>query len=361
VRIAKVVQRDVPFNVEAIGNVEAYSSVAIKSRIAGQIREVQVRDGQDVKPGDLLFALDDEPFLEQIRLAEANIARDRAMEKQAEANVARDEAEARTARGQAEPYERLTKLGIVAKEQAEQIRTQSEAAEASLEANRAAIESARAALRADEARLAEAKLQLSYTKIYAPISGRAGFVAVKLGNLVKENDTVSLVTILQIQPIYVTFAVPEQTLNEVRSRLSTGRLPVQAFVEGEEESAVSGVLSSVDNTVDPTTGTIKLKAEFANAGTRLWPGQFVNVRLQLRTEQRALVVPSRAVQTGPEGPFAWFVGPGLTAEVRKLNVTRSQGELAVVAEGLAEGDTVVTDGQLRLTPGAKVQVQEAAP
>ena len=177
----------------------------------------------------------------------------------------------------------------------------------------------------------------------------------------KENDTVSLVTILQIRPIYVTFAVPEQTLNEVRSRLARGKLPVHAFVEGEEDQAVTGTLASVDNTVDPTTGTIKLKAEFPNAGTKLWPGQFVNVRLQLRTEQNALVIPARAVQTGPEGAFTWLVRPDQTVEVRKLSVTRSQGEIALVTSGLAVGESVVTDGQLRLTLGAKVQVQEATP
>ena len=356
VRVAKVARQSLPYEIQAIGNVEAYSSVAVKSRVEGQMLKVHISDGQDVLEGQLLFELDPIPFQEEVRLAEANIARDIAAEKQAEANVARDIAQAKTARAQSERYQALLKQGIAAKEQVDQMMSAAEAAEASLTANRAAIESARAAKKADEARLAQAQRDLSYSKVVAPISGRAGFINVKEGNLVRENDANPLVSILRVQPIYVSFAVPEQELREIRHYIAAGKLPVEAHPpEGQQAPAV-GLLDSFDNTVDATTGTIRMKAVFPNDGLRLWPGQFVNVSLRLRVDKQVLVAPSSAVQNGPEGTFTWLVKPDGTVEPRKIEVTRTQSEQAVVASGLAEGDTVVTEGQLRLTQGAKVEI-----
>ncbi|MCW5981683.1 MAG: efflux RND transporter periplasmic adaptor subunit [Bryobacteraceae bacterium] len=356
VRVAKIVRQDLPYDIQAIGNVEAYSSVAVKARVQGQILRVHIRDGQDVREGQLLFELDPAPFEEEVRLAEANIARDIAAEKQAEANVARDIAQAKTARSQAERYEELMKQGITAREQADQMLSAAEAAEASLAANRAAIESARAARKADEARLAQAKLDLSYARVVAPISGRAGFINIKEGNLVRENDATPLVSILRVQPIFVSFAVPEQELREIRRYMAAGALAVEARPPEGEGLKSTGRLDSIDNTVDSTTGTIRLKAVFSNEGLRLWPGQFVNVRLRLRVDRQALVAPSAAVQNGPQGTFTWLVKPDLTVEARRIEVPRSQNERSMIGSGLEEGDTVVTEGQLRLTDGAKVEI-----
>jgi multidrug efflux system membrane fusion protein len=363
VRVAKVVRQSLPYEIQAIGNVEAYSSVAVKSRVEGQMLKVHIRDGQDVREGQLLFELDPAPFLEEVRLAEANIARDIAAERQAEANVARDIAQAKTAQAQSERYQALLKQGIAAREQVDQMMSAAEAAEASLTANRAAIESARAARKADEARLAQAQLDLSYSKVVAPISGRAGFINVKEGNLVRENDSNPLVSVLRVQPIYVSFAVPEQELREIRQYMMAGQLPVEAFPPEGQQTPAIGRLDSFDNAVDTTTGTIRLKAVFPNDGLRLWPGQFVNVRLRLRVDQQVLVAPSSSVQNGPQGTFTWFVKPDGTVEARKINVARTQGEQSVIASGLAEGDTVVVEGQLRLTQGTKVEIirSEQAP
>jgi len=360
VRIATVQRQDVPLDVRAIGNVEAYSSVAVKSRVAGQLEKVHIDDGQDVRAGDLLFELDRAPFEEQLRMAEANLARDVALEKQALANIARNEAQARTARAQSNRYAALQKEGVIAQEQAEQMRTTAEAAEASVAADRAALESARASIKADEARVADARLQLGYTTIKAPISGRTGAVALKAGNLVKENDTLPLVTILQAIPVYVSFSVPEQSLGDIRRRLASGGLAVEAWSEDWAEQPAKGKLEFIDNTVDSTTGTIKMKATFPNEGRRMWPGEFVNVRVRLTIQRGAIVAPTAAVQTGLEGKFVWVVKGDNSAEMRKVTAARTHGQLTVISSGLDAGERVVTEGQMKLAPGARVEILGAA-
>jgi len=356
VRVARAVVANVPLAVSAIGNVEAYSSVAMKSRVAGLIQKVFLSDGQDVKEGDVLFQLDSIPFEEQVRLAEANVARDQAAGKQAEASAARDAAVARNARQQADRQLSLFQQGIVARESAEQYRTTAEAAEAALAADQAAVESAGAAMRADQARLAEARLQMGYTTIRAPIGGRAGFIAIKEGNLVKENDTVALVVIHRVQPVYLTFAVPEQLLAEIRRYMAAAPLTVEAIDETVGKTIATGKLTSIDNAVDTTTGTIRLKATFPNADRALWPGQFVAVRMQLRLDRGVLTIPSQAVQTGLNGTFAWVVKGDGTVESRNLKVARTHKDLSVIAGGLEAGETVVTDGQLRLRKGARAEI-----
>lgn len=356
VRVEKAVLRDVPVEILAIGNVEAFASVAVKSRVAGQILKVHFADAQDVREGDMLFELDPEPFREQARLAEANILRDRATERQAMASAQRDAALARNARQQADRYASLMSQGIVAKESADQMRTAAEAAEAALAADQAAVDSARAALRADEVRLAEAKLQLSYTAIRAPIGGRAGFISVKEGNLVKENDTSALVVIHRVEPVYVSFSVPEQSLPDIRKHMAAGALAVEVVEQARERQAASGRLTSFDNAVDASTGTIRLKATFANSDRSLWPGQFVNVRLRLRIDSQVLTVPSRAVQNGLKGQVAWAVMGDGTVESRIVQVARTYRDLAVVTGGLTEGEVVVTEGQLRLRKGETVEI-----
>lgn len=347
VRVAAVEKRDMPLEIEAVGNVEAYASVAVKSRVAGQLLRVHVKEGADVKRGELLFEIDPEPFEEAVRSAEATLLRDRAAERQASAAIARARAEAANARTQAQRYQTLYKEGVGAREQADQYRTAAEAQEAQLRVQQAAHESAQAAIAVDEARLEQAQRELSYTKITAPMSGRAGFVTIKAGNLVKENDTVALTTIHQMSPIFVTFAVPEKHLSQIRA--AGPGLVVRT------DSSESGRLEVIDNAVDTTTGTIRLKAAFDNAARQLWPGQFTNVKLRLRTESGVLTFPDAAIQTGPKGNFVWVM-EGRAAQMRPVTIARTAGGLGIVSQGVSEGELVVTFGQLRLTPGAQLQV-----
>lgn len=361
VRAALAERRDVPLEIRAIGNVEAWSSVAVKSRVAGQLLQVHVRDGADVKQGDLLFEIDPLPFQEAVRAAEAAVARDQAAEKQARANIARTRAQAENARAQARRYEKLFTEGIGAREQADQMTTAADALDAQLNADQAALESARAALRADEARLAQSRLELGYARITAPISGRAGFINVRAGNLVRENDSVALLTLLQLSPAWVVFSVPEQHLPEIRKAMAANPLAVQAVEEPSGAVIAQGQLEVIDNSVDSTTGTIRLKARFANGDRRLWPGEFANVLLRLRTEAGALTVPNSSIQSGPAGRYVWLVKTDSTATQRPVEVSRVQGDLAVIAKGLEAGERVVTSGQLRVAEGVPLQILAETP
>ena len=358
VRVVPVVTRDIPLDISSIGNVEAIATVDVKSRIAGQVARVCFEEGQDVKAGQLLFEIDREPWLRQIAELEANVARDAAQEKQALANVTKDEAQLKSDQAKADRALKLAKEGIFSKEQTETLVSTADSTTANLEADRAAVESARAAKRADEAKLAETKLQLDYTKIPAPMSGRAGAIAVKQGNLVKDNDT-TLVTLLQTSPIYVSFSVPEQLLPEVRKYDARQPLVVQAIVA--DNSTVQGKLQFIDSAVDTTTGTIKLKAAFDNQARKLWPGQFVNVRAQLSMEAGRVVVPARTVQSGPQGKYVWVMNSDETVAMRPVQVLRNYTvsgapDEAVIGSGLRAGETVISEGQLLLMPGAKVRV-----
>ena len=360
VRVVAAVTKDIPLDVSGIGNVEAVASVDVKSRIAGQVARVAFGEGQDVQAGQLLFEIDPEPLLSQIRELEANIARDEAQDKQALANVSKDEAQLKSDKAKADRGSELWKDKLISREQAETLSSTADSSQAAIEADRAAVESARAAKRADEAKLAQTKLQLTYTKIAAPMTGRAGAVAIKQGNLVKDNDT-TLVTILQTTPIYVSFAVPEQMLPEVRKYNAQRPLVVEAVVA--DNSTIEGKLDFIDNTVDATTGTIKLKALFPNPSRKLWPGQFVNVRARLEVEQGRVVVPARTVQSGPQGKYVWVMGSDQTVAMRPVEVVRNYAaggsgspDQAVIGSGLKAGETVIAEGQMLLMPGTKVRV-----
>ena len=327
--IANVELKDVPLAIKSIGNVQAYQSVAIKSMVNAQITGVHFKQGDDVTQGQLLYELDPRQF-------EADL-------KRAENNLLHDEAQARNNRVQADRYASLLKEGVVAKQDYDQFLTTAQAADAGVAADRQAVESA--------------KVQLQYTKIYAPITGRTGDFLIDKGNLVKANDTPSLVTINQITPIFVNFAIPEQQLADVKKFAASGSLKVQAVVSGDTKNPVDGKLTFIDNSVDLTTGTIKLKGTFENKDRRLWPGQFVDVILTLTSQPNSIVVPSQAIQTGQQGQFVFVVTPEMTAEMRSVTVLRSVDNQVIIASGLRPGERVVTDGQLRLSgkPDQKVE------
>jgi multidrug efflux system membrane fusion protein len=330
---ATVEQKDVPLQLKAIGAVEAYSNVSVKTQITGELTEVHFREGQDVKKGQLLFTLDKRPF-------EAAL-------KQAEGMLARDQAQAANARTQAERYKALNKAGVVSKEEYDRQESNASALEAAVVADQAAVDNAR--------------VQLVYCSIHSPIDGRTGPLLIHQGNMIKANDTPFLVSINQVQPIYVTFTVPEQNLGDIKRYSSGTRLPVQAFIPNDTRGPAAGWLSFIDNTVDQATGTIKLKGEFANTDRRLWPGQFVDVVLTLTQQPKAIVVPSQALQNGQQGQFVFVIKPDMTVEARPVIIDRSSDGQAVIAKGLAAGEQVVTDGQLRLVPGvSKVEFKQSA-
>src|SRR5512147_2209459 len=328
--VASAVQRDIPVDVRAVGTVEAYSNVQVKSMIAGEITKVGFTEGQDVRKGDLLFVIDPRPY--QAALA------------QAQGNLARDLAQEANARAQANRYAALFKEGVVSREQDDQVMTSADALKQAVEADRAAVETA--------------KVNLTYTTINSPIDGRTGNLMVHRGNVVKAND-ISILAINQIQPIYATFSVPEMYLPEIKKFQGSRKLAVVVRVPNEPKPA-AGVLTFIDNTVDPATGTIKLKATFTNSDRRLWPGQFAEVSLTLTTDKNAVLVPSAAVQTGQNGQYVFVVKADSTAELRNVTVSRIVGSDSVITSGLQAGDQVVTDGQVRLTPGKKVALTKPA-
>jgi len=328
VTVAKAEQKTVPINLTAIGTAEAFSTVSIKSQVNAILEQVHFKQGDFVKKGDLLFTLDARPFQSSLAQAQANLARDKAQEELNQVQATR--------------YEKLFAAGVAPREQYDQMRANADAQQALVHADEAAVESA--------------KLQLQYCTIYSPVDGRTGALQVYPGNLVKENDVPVLVVINEISPIFVDFAVPEQYLSVVKKYMSGGRLQIQSTPYGDTVPE-TGYLTFVDNNVDNTTGTIKLKGTFPNLDHRLWPGQFSTVSLRLAEEEKATVVPSQAVQTGASGDFIFVVKSDSTAESRPVKVARQIDGETVISSGVAPGDTVVTDGQLRLIPGIKVQVK----
>ncbi|MGH8041032.1 MAG: efflux RND transporter periplasmic adaptor subunit [Rudaea sp.] len=326
VETAQALRKAMPELVQAVGTVEAIDSVAVKSLVDGQLLECAVKDGDDVKRGQLLFRIDPRPA--QATLAQANAA------------LAKDEAARDLAHAQVERYAPVAKQGYISADQMQQYRT--------------ALSAAAASVKVDQANVVAAQLTLSYTQIHAPIDGRAGRILVQAGNLVKANDVNSLLVINRIAPIYVSFAVPGREVESIRAAQAHAALPVQAWI-GDAAGRTSGKLAFVDNAVDPATDTVKLRAEFANADRALWPGQFVNVSMTLATEANALVIPAAAVKEGPDGKYVFVIGADGRAQQRGVTVARDVENQAVIGHGLNAGETVVTDGQSRLTDGALVR------
>jgi membrane fusion protein, multidrug efflux system len=328
VTVAKAEQKDVPMQMRAVGNVQPISTVQVRALVGGALTRVWFREGEDVRRGQHLFTIDPRPY-------QATLS-------QAEANLARDEAQLRNAQSEAARYAELVKKDYVTKEEYEKIDSGAEAARAVVAADRAAIENAR--------------LQLSYCDIRSPIDGRSGSLMVHAGNIVRANDPTPLVVINQIAPVYVQFAVPETQLAQLRARGGLG-VPVVAYSQGGGTAAATGRLSFIDNAVDTATGTISLKALFANQNRTLWPGQFVTVAVTLQERPNAVVVPSQAVQTGQRGQYVYVVKEDQSVEMRPVQVLESVAQQSIIENGVAPGETVVTDGQIRLTPKSKVEVK----
>ena len=357
VLIAKATQKNVPVEVQVIGNVEAFSTISVKAQVTGQITEVHFHEGDFVKKNDLLFTIDPRPLEAALNQAQANVSKDEASLGQAQANLARDRAQARYAEAQATRYQQLYDQKIISRDQAEQLRANADAVAQAVQADLATIESMKASIGASRAAVENAKVQLGYTKIYSPITGRTGNLTVKQGNVVTANN-LELMTINQVEPIYVTFAVPESQLTAIKTYMAQGKLPVRAKPQDDDSAEETGVLTFVDNTVDVTTGTIKLKGTFPNVDHKLWPGQFVRVNLKLTTQRDAVTVPNEAVQTGQAGSFVYVVKDDRSVESRPVKVGARVENDMVIDSGLEPGETVVTEGQLRLAPGSKVVVRD---
>ncbi len=360
VSVAVAAVQALPVEIRAIGNVEPFQSVQVKSQIAGELLSVRFVEGGNVNRGDLLFEIDARPYQEALRQAEAAVARDVAQLRQAEANLARDRAQSKNAEAEAARWAELFKEGIASRTQYDQTQSNADSLRASVRADEAAIESARASLESDRAAAERAKLDLAYCEIRAPLSGRAGNLLVHPGNLVKANGDNALVVINQIAPIFVSFGVPEQHLAAIRRGSSTRKLPVEVSPQDDPAKAERGILSVIDNTIDTATGTIRLKAICDNARRILWPGGLVNVVLTLDTETGAIVVPSEAIQAGQQGQFVYVVKSDQTVEFRIVQVGPAVAGKAVIQKGVAAGETVVTDGQLRLFPGARIKAVPAS-
>lgn len=333
VSVGQVRQEDVPVALKAIGKVEALATVAIKARVTGQLVTVHFKEGQFVRKGDLLFTIDPAPFQVALREAQAQAARDQAFAVKAVDDLKR--------------YQELIGRKAVSTAQFEQFQAEAKAKEATAQASQAQVDKAR--------------LELGWCQITAPVGGQTGGLQAYVGNLIKANDDNKvMVTITQVQPIQVSFAVPEQYLGEIRRYQALAPLSVSIRPEGENESTRHGELVFVDNSVDTATGTIRLKASYPNQDLGLWPGQFVNARLNLTTRKDVTVIPSQALQTGQIGDYVFVLKPDQTVEARKVKPGLVLEEVAVIEQGLKAGETVITDGQLRLADGSRVAVKTGA-
>jgi multidrug efflux system membrane fusion protein len=331
VRVAKVETRSVPIRLEAIGAVQSRSTVQVRSRVDGQLIAAEFREGQWVKKGDLLFRIDPRPFQAQLRQAQANLARDQAQHEKARSDLDR--------------YAQLSQKGFSSQQKYEEAK--------------ATLAALQAIIRADQATVEMAKLQLEFTEIRAPIDGRTGNMLITPGNLIKANDTPALVVINETRPIYVAFSVPESNVADLKARMVKGPLSVTVSLPERPDKRMTGDVTFINNAVDTATGTIQLKATFANDDEILTPGQFVRVAVNLEMLTDALVVPTGAIQDGQKGSYVFVVRADMTVEPRNVTIGPAADNRTVIRSGLAVGETVVTDGQLRLVPGALVQPQKS--
>ncbi|HLK53459.1 MAG TPA: MdtA/MuxA family multidrug efflux RND transporter periplasmic adaptor subunit [Candidatus Angelobacter sp.] len=329
VAVATAEVRDLPVLLNGLGSVEAFNTVAVKSRIDGQLVQVNFKEGQEVKQGDLLAVIDPRPYEVQLSQAQATLFKDQSALKDAKVNLDR--------------FQQLYKDGVVPKQQ--------------LDTQDSLVGQLEGSTRADQAQIDNVKLNLVYTRITAPVSGRVGLRQVDVGNIVHAADPNGLVIITQLEPIAVIFSLPQDSLQTVSLHMRKGTLSVDAYSRDDQTKLTTGVLTTIDNQIDTTTGTGKLKAVFANHDRALWPNQFVNIHLLLEVRKNNTVVPTAAIQRGPQGTYVFSVKPDKTADMRPVTVSFSEGNYAAISQGLSPGDTVVTDGQDKLQPGTHVEIR----
>lgn len=363
--VSTAVSQDVSNYMDALGRIVARETVAIQPQVSGRIEKIHFTDGANVRKGQLLFTIDPRPFDANLKQAQANLAKDAAAKKQAEANLAREIARENWGRSQVERYRTLVEQGVVAREQYEQLRTDYDTLKANSEAARAAVRSADETIKVDQAAIETAKVQLSYCYIHSPIDGRAGQRLVDIGNVVNPGGSSSegvpdnaLLVIERLDPIYADFTISQNNLSVVQEQMRSGVLRAEVRLPDSPDDGVFGQLTFVDNAVQTETGQVTLRATLPNPGHRFWPGRFVNVRLLLGTVAGAVLVPATAPQMSAAGSYVYVVKPDQTAEQRTVSLGQRQGELIVVEKGVAAGEKVVVNGQLGVTPGGKVAIQQ---
>ena len=373
VTVTVAITQDVPTYLDAIGKTVAREVVSIQSQVSGRITQIHFTDGADVKKGNLLFTIDTRPFEANLRQAQANVSKDIALKKQAEANLAKDVAQAKWGEVQVKRYGELVKSGVVPREQYEQLRASADSLNAAVDADRATVHSTEEAIKVDAAAVESAKVQLSYCYIRSPIDGRAGQRLVDVGNVVNPGGSGgngsssgtsgsgnSLLVIERLDPIYADFTISQDKLVDVQQQMRAGRLKTEVRLPDTPGNSVTGQLTFLNNAVENATGTVNLRATIPNDGHRFWPGRFVNIRLVLSTIHGAVLVPANAPQMSGKGSFVYVVKQDLSVEQRPVTLGQRQGDLIVVETGVEPGERVVTNGQLGVTPGGKVRIDQPA-
>jgi multidrug efflux system membrane fusion protein len=371
VQVTAAIGQDVPTYLDAIGKTVAREVVSIQPQISGRIMKIHFTDGANLKKGDLLFTIDTRPFDASLKQAQANLSRSLALKKQAEANLAKEIAQAKWGLTQLERYRGLVEQGVVPREQYEQLRANYDSLRATAEAARAAVRSADEAIKVDAAAVDSAKVQLSYAYIRSPIDGRAGQRLVDIGNVVNpggpanggpgnsgSGNSGSLLVIERLDPIYVDFTISQNSLSAVQQQMAQGTLRAEVRLPDTADDPVVGQLTFLDNVVQDATGQVTLRATIPNVGHKFWPGRFVNIRLVLNTIHSAVLVPISAPQMSAQGSFVYVVKQDYTAEQRPVTLGQRQGDLIVVENGVEPGELVVTLGQLGVTPGGKVRIEQ---
>jgi membrane fusion protein, multidrug efflux system len=376
VSVTAATTQDVPTYLDAIGKTVAREVVSIQPQVSGRITKIHFTDGADVRKGDMLFTIDARPFEANLRQAQANVSRDSAMKKQAEANLTRDLAQVKYGEIQAKRYRQLVDQGVVSREQYEQIQTNADSLVATVDADRAAVHSADEVIKVDMAAVESAKVQLSYCYIRSPIDGRAGQRLVDVGNVVNPGGSSggssgsgganngssangnSLLIIERLDPIYADFTISQNNLAAVQQQMRLGRLRAEVRLPDTGDNPVIGQLTFLDNAVQNATGTVNLRATIPNGGHQFWPGRFVNIRLVLNTIHQAVLIPASAPQMSAKGSFVYVVKPDSTAEQRAVTLGQRQGDMILVESGVEPGESVVTNGQLGVTPGGKVRIEQ---
>ena len=374
VTVTAAVTQDVPTYLDAIGKTVAREVVSIQPQVSGRIIKIHFTDGADVKKNDLLFTIDSRPFEANLRQAQANVSRDNALKKQAEANLAREIAQAKWGDTQVKRYRQLVEQGVVPREQYEQLRANQDSLDANVGTARAAVHSADESVKVDTAAVESARVQLGYCFIRSPIDGRAGQRLVDVGNVVNPGGSSgnngsgngssgngnALLVIERLDPIYADFTISQNNLADVQEQMRAGRLKAEVRLPDTADDPVIGQLTFLNNAVENTTGTVNLRATIPNSGHRFWPGRFVNIRLVLSTIYGAVLVPAAAPQMSAKGSYVYVVKPDSTAEQRQVTLGQRQGDLVVVEKGVEPGEQVVINGQVGVTPGGKVRIEQPA-